>query len=285
MPMDRRRFLKTAAETAAGIAGLSFYCNDKDMRELAAPEGKILADLHTHPSKNYREEELLETLSRGIVGLTERSRPSATINYDDAILLPGAKEIEKGLLARIEHKGKTGYVARTQEILSDHHILAIGCRLPVEEFPEARDTIEEIHRKGGIAIIAHPGVKTTGRGIISYRRTGDDEKPEMAELCEMADEIESFNASCINLTFGIIIPDMNPANDFAKSLAAEYNLKGIASSDTHFDLEQVLVAGIYLPDGNVSTDSIKHSITSGNFERLERYVSRWSFIQGRLLER
>lgn len=279
--MDRRRFLKIATGTAIGVTGF-LYLNDRDMKRTAAPKGKTLADLHTHPSKNYSREELLETLSRGIVGLADQS--NTTMQYKDAVLLHGVKEIEKGLLAKIEYKGKIGYVARTQEIRADHHILAIGCKQSIYETADARRVIEEIHKKGGIAIVAHPGVKTTGSSIIPYRRTRDDEKPRLDEICDMADEIESFNANAISLTFGMIIPDMNKANDFAKKLAAEHGLKGIASSDAHYDLEQVLIAGTCLPDENVSTDSIKHNITSGNFERLERYVSRWSFIKGRLLE-
>jgi len=281
--MNRRRFLKITAGTGIGIAGF-LYLNNTDMRRIAPPQGKILADLHTHPSKDYSIEELLETLSSGIVGLAEHYRSSMTLQYKDAISLPGIKEIEKGLLAKVEYKGRTGYIARTQEIRADHHILAIGCKRFIDEATDARKIIEEIHKKGGIAIVAHPGVKTTGNNLIPYRRIRDDEKPELDEICEMTDEVESFNAYGINLTFGMIIPDMNKANDFAKKLAAEHSLKGIANSDAHFGMEQVLIAGIYLPDEKINTDSIKHNIISGNFERLERYVSRYSFIKGRLLE-
>jgi hypothetical protein len=95
----------------------------------------------------------------------------------------------------------------------------------------------------------------------------------------MVDEVEVFNAQNIH-TFVPGIPNMNKANDAAKLLATKYNKKGTASSDAHLRLEQLGIAGIYLSNQDLCLEAIREALKTRNFERVEQYASRLSFVKG-----
>lgn len=248
------------------------------MNQLPEINGKILADLHCHPGRKNSTEDLAEMLSQGITGLASFSAAAGYLSYEDAVQLPNVREIDLGLFAEIEYNGKRGYFARAQEINAGFHILALGCYNTIPCFNDARKVIEDIHNKGGIAVINHPYVISTGRKIIKYRLANEAEEKQLDELCEMADEVEAFNAQNINLL--PVVAWMNNSNKKAKELAERHGFKGIAASDAHRLLSQVKTAGIYLPSENICIDSIKEHIKKGNFERYEKYVSRYSFLKG-----
>lgn len=248
------------------------------MKQPPEIKGRILADLHCHPSRNNSVEDIAEMLSWGITGLTASNGNKTYFTYDDAMQLPNVKEIDLGLFAGIEHNGREGYFARTQEINADFHVLALGCYNTLPSFTDARKSIEAIHKGGGLAILNHPYVLSTGRKIIKYRLANEAEERRLEELCEMADEVEVFNAQNINLL--PVVAWMKNANRNAKALATKHGFHGTASSDAHRLLEQVKTAGVYLPSENLCMDSIKENIKKGNFERHEQYVSRRSFLKG-----
>ena len=166
----------------------STYIRDNVLKQ-AASEGKIVADLHVHPNKVNSLEEICETMSLGIIGLTRINgwengkigkKNSTIFIYEDAAKLEGFKEIDKDRLGSFTYTGKdgkerTGYVLRCQELIEDgvgdapgFHLLAVGCNsyvydikkddveVPLEE--KFSRYVEAIHRRGGLAIYAHPYV-------------------------------------------------------------------------------------------------------------------------------
>lgn len=266
----------------AGFGGYVFV-EDCNMKRAPDRQGKILADFHTHPNKHSPIDQIISTLSWGITGLASINGNSSILTYDDAVLLNGIPnvkitEINKGLFAKIKYRDRMGFFFRAQEVMSDHHILAVGIRDQLEDFPDSRKTIEEIHRRGGIAVADHPFVVPTGHPIIKYRLINNIEEERVKELHQMVDESEVFNGQCINLL--PVIAWMKRANKRAKKLAALFNLKGTASSDAHSILDQIHTCGIYLPDNTQSIDALIEYIKKGNFERYESYVSKISFIKG-----
>lgn len=275
---NRRQFLAGALGTAALLAIGSYpYLDDKKMEKPKKKDGLIIADLHAHPGRNHPQEELTSMLSWGLTGLTASNYGKIILSYHEAINLQGAKEIDKGLFAEFNHNGKKGYFANIQEVMSDFHILAIGCKETLPDYADARKTVEEIHKQDGIAILNHPLVIPEDSWK-RYRLLDENGKKKLKELCTMVDEIEVFNAQCINLI--PVIAWMHWANEDAKKLATAYGFKGTAASDTHVRLEQVKVSGIYVPEKHLSIEALKHHIKTKNFERLEHYVSRLSFLEG-----
>lgn len=240
-------------------------------------EGKILADLHCHPTKNHSVDEIVKTLSEGITGLIP-CKQGGFLSYEDVLALPGASELEKGLFAEVYYGGKKGYVLPCQEINASFHVLAVGCRKMLPKVNDARKAIEIIHKESGFAVLNHPYVVSTDRRIIKYRLVNDAELKTVEDLCAMVDEIEAFNAQNINLLPSVAW--MKIANQQATALATKHGFHGTASSDAHRLISQVRTAGIYLPSENLCMDAIKHYIKAGNFERSEQYVSRYSFLKG-----
>lgn len=262
------------------------------MKPAPVREGRLLADLHCHPGNFYAREEILKILcSPGIVGLTFYNGSRTKLLYEQAVGLPGVCEIDKKFLARIDSPFGTGYFIRTQEVAvgKDNlfHILAVGFTgeyLPFtpNSYPDPRRAVEEIHRRKGIAILNHPYVVPDREArIIKYRLTNAEEERTIEDLCTMVDEIEVFNAQCINPTFGVIVPNMNQANARVGFLQRKYNFRGTVSSDAHNRLEQVKVCGIYVDEKDLSVERLKEDLRQGNFQNdYHCYVSRYSFVRG-----
>jgi len=251
------------------------------MKKPPKKQGKIIADLHSHPSEENNLDGIINLLSWGLTGLAATNDESCILTYEDVLGLPTSKEIDKGLFAKFSFGGEKGYFVKTQEVMSNHHILAIGCKKYLPDYKDARKTVEEIHKQDGLAILNHPSVVSYSIWPIKYRLINENEEKRVKELCEMVDEIEVFNAQNINLI--PVFAWMRKANKKAKELASEYNFKGIAASDAHLILEQVKTSGIYISEDNLSIDSLKDHIKNKNFDRFEQYVSHLSFLRGHFL--
>lgn len=241
--------------------------------------GKILADLHVHIPRRASEERVRKALSSGVTGLAARNG-DRFLTYEDALGLPGAREIDKGLLAEFQSDGQKGYAVNVQEVLSPYHILAIGCREMIEDCPDARRVVEEIHMQRKPALLAHPYIliSTLFRSLLRniVIAEGSREEQRVKELCGMVDEVEAFNAHAID-----IFPyRMKAANDRAKKLASAYGFRGIAATDAYLP-ENAGTSGIWIPEDNLTFEALCHYIKSGQFERRERYVSRRDFVRGR----
>lgn len=269
------------------VGGGYLYLEDQNMKLAPIVEGKVLADLHTHPANYKTQEETLEMLTRGcLVGLSWLDYPGTKtiLTYEQALGLPGVTEIDSGLLAKISDKDKTGYFIKTQELQPEQnivHLLALGCRKYIPKELDATEAIKAIHQQGGLAVINHPYV-TVNRSsrIIPYRLINEEEEKEVEEISSLIDEVEVFNAQNINPTFGIVVPNMKKANERAHELAERHGKKGVACSDAHRRLEQIGITGIYFPEQNLCWENIRDNILNKNFERYEQYVSKWSFVKG-----
>jgi len=281
--------LKVAGISAAALAvGSNFYLNDEKMERAPIREGRILADLHTHPSSSGEDEETLEMLcAPGIVGLSYTMFNSTLLTYENCLeRFSGLiEEIDKGMLARI--KSGPGYIARTQEFHeSPHHILGVGFEGGyIRDHKDSRKSVEEIHKRGGIAILNHPyATPNKSAKVVKYRFINAEEEKMMRELCDMVDEVEIFNSQCINPTLGIIVPNMKKNNRKAEILASEYGFKGTVSTDAHRRMDQPKICGIYLGEEGLCTEKIMHDIRTGNFDNdYKKYVSRYSFARGMFL--
>ncbi len=281
--MNRRKFLIAAGALALPCAGLGLYLNDEPMHRAPVREGKVLADIHAHPSRYRSDRDTLEMLLRpGIVGLTRYTTESHPLTYEEAISRYSnlLTEIDRGKFARF--RNAAGYILRTQEVSAGKfHILALGFDgnyLPF--FGDARKAVDCIHRRNGIAVFNHPYI-FPDRSFVRYRIGGREDEDAIHEACAMVDEVEAFNAMCISPTFGIVFPDMKAANRKADDLAKEFGFKGTVSSDAHSSLDQPKLCGIYLEAKGICVEKIKSDIKGGNFENdYRRYVSRGSFASG-----
>jgi len=249
------------------------------MKRPPQKQGQILADLHTHPGLKQNLDFLVERLTWGITGISQDNDWTTIWNYQDLIEAlktkdgVKVKEINRGLFAEVYNKKQRGYIVKTQEVCANnsHDILAIGCR---ENFPnkeDSRKTVEEIHKKNGLAILNHPYA-------IGRRIANESEELRIKKLYQIVDEAETFNAQCIDLIPPLIC--MKEANKKAKELASQYkNIEGIASSDAHYNISPIGTSGIYIPNQDLSIEAIMHYIKSKNFERHEQYVDSWTFFK------
>lgn len=289
--MNRRNFLRTLAISGIGLAGSYFYLYDEKMERAKKRNGKIIADLHSHPSSNKTDEETLEMLcSPGLVGLTCYQESFGRIlTYEDAMrrFSNYIEEIDKGMLAKITTALGEGYFTRTQEIYGDFcHILALGFEGEyLQSYEDPRKAVEAIHKNNGLAILNHPYVRSNDGSIVRFRFINNEEERIVKELCEMVDEVEIFNACCINPTGGIFVPNFKKANEAAEVLAEDFGFRGTVSSDAHYVLEQPKITGIYIDEENLCIEKLKEDIKTGNFDNSYRkYVSRYSFLRGFFLK-
>lgn len=289
--MTRRKFL-TIAGAGTAVAALTAlggykYLGINEMKRPQPRAGKILADLHCHFPNDKDDESSLEALTSGLVGLTFiRGGEERTLTYEQALTrFSGIAEIDKGRLAQIAYNGKIGHIIKTQEVRVfeeiERHFLAVGLSEYLPNFSNSEDALNAIHKQGALAIYNHLYVTGNGDSFPPYRLITTEEEKKARELCQMVDEVEVFNAQNIN-TWIPGIPNMHEANDAAKVLAAEFGKKGTAASDARI-LEQVGISGIYLPEENLSLESIREQLRLQNFERAEQYVSRLSFAEGMFL--
>ncbi len=266
------------------------------MKRAPYVEGKLLADLHAHLANYKSEKETLEILcSPGIVGLSlidEENCSYKILTYEQAYnrFSNLIKEIDKGQLAKISSENGEGYFLRSQEITGKNHILAFGFEGDyLFNYSDPRKAVEEIHKKKGIAILNHPYVITENYGmnpLKDFRYPNAKEESELKELLDMVDEVEIFNSQCINLLFGILIPNFKKANLKAEKLIENSKFKGTVSSDAHYRIDQPKICGIYISDDNICLDKIKDSVKTGNFDnKYRQYASRITIISKILFER
>jgi hypothetical protein len=153
----------------------------------------------------------------------------------------------------------------------------LGCRQLLPDYRDARKTVEEIHKLGGKAIVAHPWLKSNGK---RFRFINEQEKMKIKELYDMADEVEGFNAQIIN--FIPVIAWVKEANYEAQKYAFLYGKMGISVSDAHFLYEQVKISGIYVPEENFEISALFHYLDNGDFCKYRQHVGWRSFLQSRI---
>lgn len=132
------------------------------------------------------------------------------------------------------------------EISTDRgHVLALFCdtscdieKLTENRLPSVSEAVTEIHRCGGIAVIAHP--------FQSGERNIDD-------IAEVVDFVEIYNSRAVFKN--------RKANDLAKSFAEKHGVTGIGGSDAHSAKE---VGNSYTIVNADSVDDIRSALEKGN---------------------
>ena len=256
-------------------------------------EGKVLCDLHAHPTHRASLERIIAALkSPGMVGLTVKDIDKSgkdILRYEQALDLLPAKsfqELDKGRLAKCGQ----GYFARTQEIQAGfHHVLALGWKGShyFPNFDTIEEAVREIHAYKGVAILNHPFALVIGRNNIRLPKS-HEEKELIRRAYSHVDEVEVHNAYCIDLIPKILA--MKEANRQAEELRHQEfpSFVGTAGSDCHRRWNQVKTTGIYLSRSCIDQkgmEGIKEAIIYGNFIRLGDsdagpYVSRGGFLLG-----
>jgi len=297
--VNRRQFLSIGGGSAIlALAGAPW----KNLAPtIKAPEkqGKIIADLHCHPSRKNKLEDILQSLSGVLTAPSYINGHESKIRYELLKDLTTSgysfKEIDKGIFGKFEYKNyKSGYILKCQEVASEHDVLALGC--PSDYLPDYKNikkTITEIQERGGIAIMPHPYIVNSGDWAV-YRLITKKEYEHFKEGFQMADEIEIDNGQCIDTTplykdipFFFNRINMIKANRQAKEMVEKEfpSKKGTAASDAHNELVQLHSRGIYLPEENLCFDSIKENIQNGSFERFPdnietQTVNIFSWLKG-----
>lgn len=277
--LSRRKALITLATTLMGATGLSWYqiVNSPPTGKLPEIPGKIPLDAHSHFLSTDSYHDLASRLNWGATVITARNDKREILRYGDLTGFNGFKEIEKGVCGQFTYQGSTGYILAGQEIASDHHIVGIGLREILPNYDDARQAIEEVQKRGGIAILAHPFlISWHGVPIL----VGQDELSRITELCQQANEFEVFNAQALPL----FLYNLNEANNLAKTLEgivgpSGFPQKGIAVSDGHIT-EQSKAAATYFKAANFSFEALKHYIAVKDFIVYRRHVSFGNAVKG-----
>lgn len=142
----------------------------------------------------------------------------------DVIAITEHDTLRAGLEARdLQAKGsfRFGVVCGMEVTTLDGHLLALYLDEPVESFRRMEETLTDVHRKGGLAIVAHPLSRLTRsasqRVIERVLAIKDDGV--------WFDGIEEYNMSPAGRTSSALARRLN---------AEKYHLAAIGSSDAHF---------------------------------------------------
>ncbi|MBI4439718.1 hypothetical protein HY638_01990 [Candidatus Woesearchaeota archaeon] len=282
--IKRRLFLKliglggVTAASGSGALAYGYY----SMKKAPEREGKIFFDMHAHLPNYAPQDELLKALStHGITGIASWSGEKRILTYEEALNMPGVKEIDKGCLAEVIYNGNRGYIFKVQEVRSNFHILALGCPKEIDDSLGPIKVLEEVYRQGRLPVIAHPYINANVWNKPFVQKENYNMLRELYQMiADLGGEVEVFNGICID-----IMPGFNraKANEMAKnSISGFPNIKGTAASDTHRRLEQVKTNGIYLPADSLSLEAITIYTGTGKFERFEQPIARVSAALGLL---
>lgn len=205
------------------------------------------ADLHSHSHYSDGSDS-----PAALVAEARRRRIDVLAVTDHDSLDGALRAVE---IARRPWPGRPLEVVVGEEVTSrDGHILGLFLTHPVRPGRSAGQTVEDIHRQGGIAIAAHPFWRAEGDA--GRRRQG---------VGRLVGEV-GFDA--VEVRNGGVTLSMWLANRRAEAAAAALGLVGVGGSDAHvrqalglaltafdgrtaFDLRRSLLAGAVLPLGRV----------------------------------
>ncbi|GEM_PF-6132762 len=259
---------------------------------------KKLDDSHAHfyiPKDELEMQVLIDTILKKVdrQAITAEDKRKSLLNYKNLINIignynkNGRYEIEnKGLVSVIKKGDLNTEIYQSQEIrtLQRFHIIAEGCENNIQNYLDARDVIDKIHKQKGIAIIAHPFMVEREPFWFWYPDSKQRKFLE-EELIPRSDSVEVFNA--MSLAY------ITLSNSKIKYLLKEHNItiKGIAVTDTHpvgigKSLHQIGRAGILYNDFN--TDGLSDReifelkrlrLKSGAYDLLENYIDPATFFK------
>lgn len=206
-------------------------------------------DLHTHSYLSFDGKDSVDALLRmaqknGLDGL-------AITDHDEieASLEAETKSSEYGILA----------IPGTEVTSAVGHVLAIGVRECIEPGLSFQETIDQIHKMDGIAVVPHPFQKIrNGVGMKIPRN-----------VLSKADAIEIYNSRLFT----------GRGNRNARKFAEEYNLPVTAGSDAHI-ASMVGRAGIRIETDENTVEGVIDAIRNGKTEVWGRRTPRSiSFFQ------
>ena len=249
---------------------------------------EIYIDTHMHirePScyKNGLEEIISTAMEKvdAIVVMTHNTGAEKELNYET--FKKKVKEDSKykvqdyGKYIEIKTKDDRLIAIKAQEITSNEgrHVLAIGCDGLIRSSRSVEGTIDEIHKKNGIAIIAHPMSIETKECFFPYKLVDKEDMKSLEKVCYAADAIEEFNSQNYLWMFR--------SNVLADLFVKEHRAPGTAGSDTHFDLSQIGLSGIivktHLLDMNNLIEDLRTVIRNKNFRIHKEYTDPVRFTK------
>lgn len=150
------------------------------------------------------------------------------------------------------------------EVSTDRgHLLGLFVTAPIKS-RRAEEAIEEIHRQGGLAVLAHP---------FARRRDGGHILP----VVRMLDGLEVWNSRASRKN--------RKANEMAAAFAAEHGLRPFAGSDAH--VPQEVGNGALLVEAEALTlEAVKAALLAGRGQVARRIESRaWYTARSQLNKR
>lgn len=166
---------------------------------------------------------------------------------------------------------------KAQELRSEsgRDVLAIGCDGIITPYKNINDTIKEIHKQNGIAIVAHPMSIFKNDSFFGVTIANKEERKELETICLEADALEEFNSQ--NYLWLLY------SNVLAESFIKQHGLPGTAGSDTHYDLEQIGLSGIIMEKDLLRTDyfieDLKNVIKNKKFKVHKEYTGLIKFYK------
>ncbi len=213
------------------------------MDRTPATAQRCFVDLHCHTGRSF---DSLSDPERVVRKAAEQGLTHLAITDHDRI--DGALEVRgrapQGLIVIVGEEVRS----LGGDIVALWISEAIPSGLPVDE------TIERIHRQGGLAGIPHPFDRFRG----SAAKDGID---RLERLGNRVDYVEAFNA---RVPFGA-------ANELAAQFARDHGLPGVAVSDAH-TLMEVGVAYTVLPGPIESAEELRLALAT---------VDGWSLVTQR----
>lgn len=250
-------------------------------------EGYLYIDLHVHflPLSCYPnglDTIINEAMKRvDVISLTERDtrRPYSLAYNDFKSALKESKYEYRDLGRVIEVKKNSNvlYVVESQEVMTKQnlHFLAVGSSKKFHDYQDLSEAID-LAKEDGIAIMPHPF--SVNAPIIIGRLTSKKEREALAFNYGKVDAIEVFNTMNNLWLFR--------SNVIAKKFAEKNNIIGVAASDTHCDLNQLGLAGIYVKKEKIkiNTDdefvsSLKEAIKNNDFVASTYYDNPFVFAK------
>lgn len=217
-----------------------------------------LFDLHMHSffSDGFHSPKRLvkEAVARGISGI------AITDHNCDKSFLTAKKEAKKHdcfiIIAGQEISTKNG------------HIIALGVNESISPYKSWQETIDSIHDKGGIAILAHPGVLGFGEVFSRSEFTLTAYKSQIDSLHQGFDAVEINNPSRL--------ASHNTLN-FAETLAQYSCSAKVCSSDSHS--AWTIGMGVTLTEHVYSAEDVIEQIKKKNTECFTPIVNQSIFAQ------
>lgn len=261
------------------------------MKKAPPVRGMIPLDHHVHLGDQsiLSVDVLVDTLLGGITGLAAKNTEKRILTYDKSILLPRVTEIDKGLFAQIQRNDEIGYFYRSREVLSDFHIIAVGCETDIPDGSDARRVVECIHSNGRKAILPHPYIK--GGLVRRASECGilleDGTNPMVSELAQMTGIVEEHNGQAVDLR--PVRKNLKLSNQWAIDLISKLGKAGeryvsLAGSDTHYLAGQVRTSATYVPNWVNCFEALEASFAPG-LQLHKSYVNKLSLLQGFVVSR